>query len=129
MPGVHWLAAWLVMRAMSVGVPWSELLAYVGYPFVPVCAAVVAKQLGGEGAGAPVRGRPLPPMQTQAQMQVRARANNLLQQRVSTRTPKTPPPKTPPAPRPLTVTLGLKHHTLEAVKQLVAAVKEQGLLR
>ncbi|GBF98097.1 hypothetical protein Rsub_10843 [Raphidocelis subcapitata] len=31
--------------------------------------------------------------------------------------------------RPLTVTLGLKHHTLEAVKQLVAAVKEQGLLR
>ncbi|GBF88884.1 transport protein [Raphidocelis subcapitata] len=35
---------------MSVGVPWSELLAYVGYPFVPVCAAVVAKQLGGRAA-------------------------------------------------------------------------------
>jgi hypothetical protein len=46
--GVHWCVAWLILRAMSVpGIAWSELLAYTGYPFVPVCAAVVAKQLGG----------------------------------------------------------------------------------
>lgn len=45
---VHWVVAWLVLRAMSVpGVPWSELLAYTGYPFVFVCFAVVAQQIGG----------------------------------------------------------------------------------
>jgi hypothetical protein len=30
--------------------------------------------------------------------------------------------------RPLTVTLGLKEHSLEAIKQLVSAVKDGGLL-
>ncbi|KIZ00837.1 Protein transport protein yif1 [Monoraphidium neglectum] len=49
--GVHWVAAWLVLRAMSVpGVPWSELLAYTGYPFVSVCISVAAQQLGGRAA-------------------------------------------------------------------------------
>jgi hypothetical protein len=36
----------------------------------------------------------------------------------------------PRAPcRPLILALGLKEHTLEGVRQLVAAVKEAGLLR
>ncbi|KAI8463259.1 MAG: YIF1-domain-containing protein [Monoraphidium minutum] len=49
--GVHWVVAWLVLRAMSVpGVPWSELLAYTGYPFAAVCLSVVAQQLGGRMA-------------------------------------------------------------------------------
>lgn len=46
--GVHWVAAWLVLRAMGVpGVPWSELLAYTGYPFAAVVPAVLAQRLAG----------------------------------------------------------------------------------
>ncbi|KXZ50876.1 hypothetical protein GPECTOR_14g126 [Gonium pectorale] len=46
---VHWLVALALLRAMSLpaGVSWVELAAYTGYPFVPVCAAIVAGQLGG----------------------------------------------------------------------------------
>ncbi len=41
-----------MLRAMSVpGVPWSELLAYTGYPFVSVCFAVAAQHLGGARRG------------------------------------------------------------------------------
>jgi hypothetical protein len=51
--GIHWLAARLLLRALGVvGVAWSELLAYTGYPFVGVCAATA----GGFVAGALVCG-------------------------------------------------------------------------
>jgi hypothetical protein len=46
--GVHWFAAWLLLKGMNVpGVPWSELLAYTGYTFVPICFSVVGGCLAG----------------------------------------------------------------------------------
>jgi hypothetical protein len=50
---VHWAAARLLLRGMGAAggaVPWSELAAYTGYAFAPVCFAVVAGILGGAPA-------------------------------------------------------------------------------
>ncbi len=48
----HWAVARLLLRGMNVGgVAWSELLAYTGYPFVPVCIAIVLGFLAGEHQG------------------------------------------------------------------------------
>jgi hypothetical protein len=51
---VHWAAARLLLRGMGAGagaaVPWSELAAYTGYAFAPVCAAVLAGIAGGPWA-------------------------------------------------------------------------------
>eukprot|EP00877_Chromochloris_zofingiensis_P014098 jgi/Chrzof1/8942/Cz03g30040.t1 len=49
--GMHWLVARLILRGMNVpGVAWSELLAYTGYPFVPICLSIVAGCIGGKWA-------------------------------------------------------------------------------
>jgi len=46
---VHWFAAWLLLKGMNVpGVPWSELLAYTGYTFVPICFSVIGGCLAGK---------------------------------------------------------------------------------
>ncbi|GFR48582.1 hypothetical protein Agub_g10485 [Astrephomene gubernaculifera] len=46
---VHLLVAKAVLRAMALpaSVPWLELAAYTGYPFVPICLAIAAGQLAG----------------------------------------------------------------------------------
>ncbi|KAF8062954.1 yif1b-a [Scenedesmus sp. PABB004] len=44
----HWLLARLLLRGVGAGgVPWAELAAYTGYPFLAVSAATAAGALGG----------------------------------------------------------------------------------
>lgn len=76
--GIHWAVARLLLKGMSVSsVPWSELLAYTGYAFFPVCLAILAGSLLGarggsrggggrgvlmqQGSGSAAQGRPPPP--------------------------------------------------------------------
>eukprot|EP00882_Tetradesmus_deserticola_P010921 GHRQ01011546.1.p1 GENE.GHRQ01011546.1~~GHRQ01011546.1.p1 ORF type:complete len:372 (+),score=124.71 GHRQ01011546.1:600-1715(+) len=47
--GVHWVVARLLLRGLNVpGVPWAELLAYTGYPFVMISITIVAGFLAGK---------------------------------------------------------------------------------
>lgn len=47
---VHWVVARLLLRGLNVpSVPWSELVAYTGYPFVMISMTIVAGFLAGEG--------------------------------------------------------------------------------
>jgi hypothetical protein len=48
---VHWVVARLLLKGLNVpGVPWAELLAYTGYPFVMISITIVAGFLAGEVA-------------------------------------------------------------------------------
>jgi hypothetical protein len=46
---VHWVVARLLLKGLNVpGVPWAELLAYTGYPFVMISITIVAGFVAGE---------------------------------------------------------------------------------
>jgi hypothetical protein len=46
---VHWVVARLLLKGLNVpSVPWAELLAYTGYPFVSISITIVAGFLAGE---------------------------------------------------------------------------------
>jgi hypothetical protein len=46
---VHWVVARLLLKGLNVpGVPWAELLAYTGYPFVMISITIVAGCIAGD---------------------------------------------------------------------------------
>jgi hypothetical protein len=51
---VAWFFHWVVLKALmyllgaSSAIPFLELLAYAGYPFVPTCVALLARMSLGE---------------------------------------------------------------------------------